>query len=174
MTARAQKLRILTALETVAADPGRLAQALADAVTDEDAVRRVGTAFALDAELASVVLDQQIRALGPGARARRADELRVLAANWGPPLAVTARVVADAGLVVAIGGTEHDIRAAGSDQLLMRLHDFLVDHLARPQLRPVIASVEGLPEGPVRWTAEPDGSGSAEYDDERVAPDDEG
>lgn len=78
MSDRPRRLRILTAIEAVAADPVRLGQALHEAVDDEDAVRRVGAAFELDAELAATVLDQQIRTLGPATRALRAEEIRIL------------------------------------------------------------------------------------------------
>lgn len=170
MNERARKLRILTAIEAAAADPVRLAHALHEAVDDEDAVRRVAAAFELDAELAAVVLDQQIRTLVPGLRARRAEEIRILAAEWGPPMAVDAHVTGRSRLVLSIDGTEHRIRARGTNELLERMHDLLVDHVARPGLRPVIATVTGLRDGPMTWTVTPDGSGTTLP----VAPDSEG
>ena len=160
MNERSRKLRILTAIEAAAADPVRLAHALHGAVDDEDVVRRVGAAFGLDPELAATVLDQQIRGLGPAMRARRAEEIRILAAEWGPPLAVDAHVTGRSRLVLSIDGTEHRIRARGTNELLERMHVLLLDDLARPQLRPVIATVTGLRDGPMTWTVTPDGSGT--------------
>ena len=160
MNDRLHRLRVLTAIEAVAADPVRLAHALHEAVDDEDAVRRVAAAFEFDAELAAIVLDQPIRTLGPATRARRAEEIRVLSAEWGPPVAVDARVTGRSRLVLSIDGTEHRIRARGTDELLERMHHLLLDHVARPQLRPVIATVTGLRDGPMTWSVTPDGSGA--------------
>jgi hypothetical protein len=160
MKDRLHRLRVLTAVEAVAADPVRLAHALHEAVDDEDAGRRVATAFGLEPELAAVVLDQQIRTLAPSLRARRAEEIRVLAAEWGPPVAVDAHVTGRSRLVLSVEGTEHHIRGRGTDELLERLNDLLVEQVARPRLRPVIATVTGLRAGPMTWTVTPDGSGS--------------
>jgi hypothetical protein len=159
--ARRHKVRVLSAIEATADDPTRLLQAAQGATDDEDAVRRVGEAYGVDAELARVLLDLRFGSLSGSARARRADELRVLRAEWGPPIRATLTLTGRAGGVLAVDGAEHRFRAAGRQALTAEIHAFLCERFARPRLRPVVVTGPGAADGPVHWTVLPDGSGWA-------------
>ncbi len=161
--ARLAKLRVLTAVEAASDDPLRLVRAVQEATDDEDAVRRVGEAFGLDDDLARVLLDLQFRSLSSSSRARRADELRLLRAEWGPPIEATLTATGRRQAVVTVDGVEHHFRARGRQALDGQVHAFLHEQISRPRLRPVVLSDTDAADGRVRWTVLPDGSGSAEY-----------
>ena len=163
--ARREKLRVLSAIEAAADDPLRLVRAAQDASDDEDAVRRVGEAFGLDDDLARVLLDLQFGSLSSSSRARRADQLRLLRAEWGPPIEATLIVNGRRQAVVSIDGAEHRFRASGRHALDLRIHAFLHEQVARPRLRPVVLTDLGAVDGRISWTVLPDGSGSAGYAD---------
>ena len=113
--ARRHKIRVLSAIEAAAEDPLRLLQAVQDATDDADAVRRVGQAFDLDDELSRALLDLQFRNLSSDSRARRAEELQLLRAEWGPPMAATLTVTGRRQGVLTVDGAEHRFRASGRE-----------------------------------------------------------
>ena len=160
--ARRAKLRVLSAIEAASEDPMRLVQAVQDATDDEDAVRRVGAAFGLDDDLSRVLLDLQFGRLSRSSRARVGDELRLLRAEWGPPIEATLTVTGRRRGVVTVDGAEHRFRATGRRELDDQVRAFLRDQIARPLLRPVVLTDGAAADGPVRWTVWPDGSGSAD------------
>lgn len=160
--ARRHKIRVLSTIAAAAANPLRLLEAVQGAADDEDAVRRVGEAFDLDEELSQVLLDLSFRQLSIGSRRRTADELRLLRAEWGPPIEATLAVTGRRQGVLAVDGAEHRFRASGRKALMGQVHAFLVEQVARPQLRPVVLTDTAAAGGPVRWTFRPDGSGTAE------------
>ena len=159
---RRAKIRVLSALELAAENPVRLVQAVQDATDDEDAVRRVGEGFGLDEELSRVLLDLEVRNLSTGSRRRVAEELRLLRAEWGPPIEATLAVTGRRQGVLTVDGAEHHFRASGPQALIGQVHAFLVEQVARPQLRPVVLTGGEAAGGPVRWTVRPDGSATAE------------
>ena len=161
--ARADKLSILAALEAGLADPVRLVRLLQEATDDEDAVRRLADAFGLAPEQATAVLDQQLRLLTPAHRQRLADEVRLLRAEWGPPLAGELRFATRRSAVLTLDGTERRFTAGGAIGVLDLAFRYLADEVARPSLRPVVATVTGLPGGPTRMTVTPGGDGDFDY-----------
>ena len=100
-------------------------------------------------------------------RARRADELRLLRAEWGPPIEATLTVTRRRQGVVSIDGAEHRFRASGrAGAGSARIHAFVHEQIARPRLRPVVLTDLDAVDGRVSWTVLPDGSGSARYPDD--------
>jgi hypothetical protein len=160
--ARRAKVRVLSAIEAAAEDPIRLVRAVLDATDDEDAVRRVGAAFGLDDDLARVLLDLQFRGLSRSSRARRVAELGLLRAAWGPPVEATLTVSGRRRGVLSVDGAEHQFMATGRQDLLLQVHAFLHEQIARPRLRPVVLVDADAADGRLFWTVQPDGSGSAE------------
>jgi hypothetical protein len=171
---REERLAILVAVDAALADPVRLIGILAQAADDDDAVRRLRDAFDLDDVQAQAVLDLQVRRVTPAHRTRIAEELRVLRADWGPPVEAAVRFTGRRSAVLAVDGTERSFRAGGVNGVLERIGTFVVEEIAVPRLRPVTATISGLPDGPVRMTYTPAGNGHVEYPDEPVAPDDAG
>jgi hypothetical protein len=107
-----------------------------------------------------------VRRVIPAHRARIAEERRVLLAEWGPPVHALVRFSGRRSAVVSIDGAQHSFRAGGVDAVLQRVGRFLREEVAVPRLRPVVATVTGLAEGPIRITYTPGGSARAEYGDE--------
>ena len=103
-----------------------------------------------------------------------AEELRVLRAEWGPPLEAHVRFTGRRSAVLEIDGAEHSFRAGGVNSVLDRIGEFVRDEVALPALRPVAATITGLSDGPIRMTYTPSGRGRYEYPDDVVVPDDEG
>jgi hypothetical protein len=171
---RGQRMAILSAIDTALAEPVRLIGILLEAVDDDDAVRRLRDAFALDDVQAQAVLDLQVRRVVPGHRARIAEELRVLRADWGPPIEAEVRFAGRRSAVLSIDGTEHSFRAGGVNGVLERLGAFVLEEIAVPRVRPVTATITGLPDGPVRMTYTPARNGQFEYPDDPVVPEAEG
>jgi hypothetical protein len=160
---RAEKLAVLAALEAALADPVRLVGVLQEATDDEDAARRVAEAFGLAPDQAAAVLDQQLRLLTPGHRRTLADEVRVLRAEWGAPIEGELRFSTRRAAVLIVDGTERRFTAGGAEGVLHQVVRHLVDEVARPALRPVVAGVTGLPGGPIRMTVTPGGDGDFEH-----------
>jgi hypothetical protein len=156
---RRHKIRVLSAVEAAAADPLRLLEAVQAAADDEDALRRVGEAFDLDEELSQVLLDLQVRRLSIDSRSRVADELRLLRAEWGPPVEATLTMTGRRHAVLTVEGAEHRFGASGRQVLFGEVHAFVHEQVARPRLRPVVLTGGEAAGGPVRWTVWPDGSG---------------
>jgi len=170
---RRERLSILTAIDAALADPVRLIGIL-QAARDDDAIARLVAAYGVDAWQARAVLDLQVRRVVPHHRARLAEELRVLRAEWGPVIEAQVRFSGRRSAVVSIDGTQHAFRAGGVRSLLERIGAFLLDEVAVPRLRPVAATVAGLPDGPIRMTYTPAGSGTFEYPDEPDLQESEG
>jgi hypothetical protein len=166
---RGERFRILSAIESALADPVRLLGILLDSEDDDDAIDRLMDAYGVDAVQAQAMLDLQFRRVIPANRARLADELRVLRAEWGPPVMAHIEFTGRRSAVLSIDGAEHSFRAGGVHGVLDKIRDFALDEVAVPTLRPVVASVAGLPEGPVRMTITPSRDGRYEYPDEPVA-----
>ena len=160
--ARRHTIRVLSAIEAAAADPLRLIEAVQDAADDEDAVRRVGEAFDLDETLSRVLLDLQVSSLSTGSRRRVADELRLLRAEWAPPIEATLTITGRRHGVLTVDGAQHRFGASGRQVRFDEVHAFVHEQVARPQLRPVVLTGGEAAGGPVRWTVRPDGSGTAE------------
>jgi len=135
-----QALPWLTALSTVLADPERLVRLVRGAENRDDAVRAVGAAFALTAEQAGVVLDNQFGMLVESRRSALAEELRVLEAPWGGPLELTLDVHGRRSAAVTVDGATHSFRATGLQGLLDEVAQFLLETVAAPTLRPVLVS----------------------------------
>jgi hypothetical protein len=135
-----QGLPWLTALETVAADPERLVGVLRAAENRDDAVRAVGSAFALTPEQADVVLDQQFSMLVGTRRSAVTEELDVLRAPWGEPLEVALDVQGRRSAAVVVHGSRHAFRATGLQGLLDEVARFLLEAVAAPSLRPVLVT----------------------------------
>jgi hypothetical protein len=167
---RREQLSILTAIETVLADPVRLIGLLQDAADDEDALRRVRQEFDLDRVHAEAVIDVQFRRVNRADRARIAEELRLLRAAWGSPSEASVRFTSRRSAVLSLDGAEHPFRAGGAQGVLDLVSEFVVAEVARPRLRPVVVTVTGLPGGPARMTLTPVGDGHYEYADDPVAP----
>jgi hypothetical protein len=166
-------VRILAAMEAVLADPAGLMQILGECADDEDAIVRLTQDFALDRIQAQAVLDLQVRRVTAANRARIAEELRVLRAEWGPPVQAQVRFTGRRSAVLSIDGAEHSFRAGGVHSVLDRIGRFVLDEVALPALRPVAATITGLPDGPIRMTYNPSRDGRCEYADEPDAPDGE-
>ena len=166
---RGERLRILSGIEAALADPVRLIGILLNAEDDEDAIARLMDAFGVDAVQAQAMLDLQMRRVIPAHRARIAEELRVLRAEWGPAIEVQVRFSGRRSAVLTIDGTERSFRAGGLHGVLDKIREFVLDEVALPALRPVVATVAGLPDGPIRMTVTPARSGRYEYPDEPVA-----
>jgi hypothetical protein len=171
---RGERLRILAAMEAALADPVRLIGILQESVDDDDAARRLMDAFGLDDVQARAVLDLQMRRVTAADRARIAEELRVLRADWGPMIEAHVRFSGRRSAVLSIEGAEHSFRAGGPHGVLDRIGEFLLDEVAVPRMRPVAATIDGLPEGPIRMTYTPARSGQYDYADEPIAAEDEG
>jgi hypothetical protein len=166
---RRERLSILTAIESALADPVRLLGILLDSEDDDDAIDRLMDAYGVDAVQAWSVLDLQVRRTIPAQRARLAEELRVLRTEWGPAIEAQVRFSGRRAAVLTIEGTEHRFRAGGVHGVLDKITAFVLDEVAVPTLRPVVASVAGLPDGPARMTLTPSRDGRFEYPDEPVA-----
>jgi hypothetical protein len=160
---RAERLSALAAIEAVLADPARLVREVQEAVDDGDAVRRVAEAFGLDPDQAVVALDVQVRSFTPARRAQVAEELRVLRAEWGPPIEGHVHFASRRSAVLTLDGTERRFSAGGTGGVLDLLFTHLLGDVARPALRPVVARVTGLPAGPTRMTVTPGGQGTYDY-----------
>ena len=132
-----QALPWLAALDAVAADPVRLVRLLQAADDRDDAVRAVAGAFALTADQAGLVLDNQFGMLVGGRRAAMAGELAVLRAPWAEPLELEVRIRGRRTAVLELDGTEHRFGTGGLQGLLDEVAQFLLEAVARPQLRPV-------------------------------------
>ena len=171
---RAERLRVLTAIEAALADPLRLMGIVQASADDEDAVRRLAEEFGLDDVQAQAMLDMQVRRVTAAHRALIAEELRVLRAEWGPPVEAQVRFAGRRSAVLSIDGAEHSFRGGGAQGVLDRIREFVLEEIAVPRLRSVVATVTGLPDGPVRITYTPSGDGRYEYPDEPVALDDGG
>jgi hypothetical protein len=104
---RRERLSILTAIESALADPVRLLGILLDSEDDDDAIDRLIDAFGVDAAQAQAMLDLQFRRVIPANRARLADELRVLRAEWGPPVVAHIEFTGRRSAVLSIDGAEH-------------------------------------------------------------------
>jgi hypothetical protein len=171
---RAQRLAILAAVDAALADPVRLVGILGQADDDDDAVRSLRDAFDLDEEQAQAVMDLQVRRVTPRHRARIAEELRVLRADWGPPIETEVRFTGRRSAALTIDGTEHRFRAGGRNGVLEKLGAFVLEEVAVPRLRPVTATITGLPDGPIRMTFTPARAGHFEYPDDPVVPEGKG
>ncbi|HVD26873.1 MAG TPA: hypothetical protein VNC79_00025 [Mycobacteriales bacterium] len=171
---RRERLSILTAMESALADPVGMIRILLDCADDEDAIGRLSQEFALDEVQAQSVLDLQVRRVTAANRARIAEELRVLRAEWGPPLEAQVRFTGRRSAVLSIDGAEHSFRAGGVNGVLEKIGAFVLEEIAVPRLRPVAATVSGLPDGPVRMTYTPARSGHFEYPDDPIASAGEG
>jgi hypothetical protein len=156
--ARGQRLAALAAIDTALADPARLVRVLQDAEDDDAALDGLRREFGLDAASATVVLDQQFRLLTRERRARRAEELAVLRAEWGPSVAARLRFDRSNSAVLTIERAEHAFRARDTNGVLGEVRAFLYREVARQRLRPVVVAVVGLDGGPGRVTVDPDGS----------------
>ncbi|SDE41440.1 hypothetical protein SAMN05660485_00877 [Blastococcus fimeti] len=160
---REHRLSILAATEAALADPVRLVGVLADAVDDEDAVRRVRDAFGLSAEQATAVLDLQFRRLHRAGRTRVTDEVAVLRAEWGPALPCTLRFTSRRSALLTVEEQERRFTAGGAQDVLDRVTEHLLHDVAVPRLRPVVVEVSGATGGPVRITVSPASSASYHY-----------
>jgi hypothetical protein len=160
---RTEKLAALAAIEAAVADPATLLGVLQEATDDEDALGRVGEAFELSPDQAMVVLDIQVRSFTPGRRAKLADELAVLRAQWGPPLEGRVHFSSRRSAVLTLDGAERRFTAGGTGGVLDLLHQHLFETVARPALREVVATVTGLPDGPTRMTVTPSGDGHFDH-----------
>jgi hypothetical protein len=157
--ARAEKLSALAGLDAALTDPIALVRVLQEATDDEDAVRRVAGAFGLTPDQATAVLDQQLMQLTPARRQRLAGEVRTLRSEWGPPIEGELRFTTRRSAVLTLDGTERRFTAGGVGGVLDLLFQHLLEDIARPALRPVVATVTGLPDGPTRMTVTPSGDG---------------
>ncbi|SOD94633.1 hypothetical protein [Blastococcus haudaquaticus] len=161
---RTERLAVLTAIGAALEDPIRLLQVITGAADDEDAVRRVAAAFAVTEPAARVLMDLQFGRLTRAARDRLTEELRILRADWGPP--VEARLVLTGRTaLLSVDGTERRFTAGGVNALLDEVVGFLRSEIAVSRLRPVAVVVTGRAAGPVGMTVRPDGSASFGYED---------
>lgn len=163
MDERERRTGILTALAAAAADPVRLVELLTRAEDDDEALALLRESFGLDDAQASAVLDGRFRMLVAVRRARLAQELDVLRAEWGPPLPATLAFTGRRAAVLAVDGTEHRITGGGPQTVLSRATDVLVEEVAVPRRQPVDVAVTGLDRGPVRFTVTPGRSASFEH-----------
>jgi hypothetical protein len=168
---RAERLRILTAIEAGLADPVRLVGIVQAAADDEDAVRQLAQEYGLDDVQAQAMLDMQVKRVTVAHRALIAEELRVLRAEWGPPVEADVRFNGRRSAVLSIDAAEYSFRAGGAQGVLDRIAEFVLEEIAVPRLRPVVATITGLPDGPIRITYTPSRDGQYEYPDEPVARD---
>lgn len=159
---RAERLAILTAYETALADPVRLVTLLVDAEDDDDAVRRLRDAYGLTAERATAVLDLQFRRLPRASRARISDELWILRQEWGADLPVTVAFTSRRRAVVTVD-EDRTFTAAGQQAVVDLVTAHLVEDVAAPRVRPVVAEVSGHAGGLVRIRALPSRDASLEY-----------
>jgi hypothetical protein len=160
---RAEQLSALAALATAMADPVALVRLLQEATDDADAARLVREAFGLTAEQTETVLDNRNRLLTPAHRQRLADELTILRAEWGAPIQAHLRFTTRRSAVLTVAGTERRFTGGGADGVLDEVLRHLLDAIARPTLRPVVAGVTGLSGGPTRMTVTPSGDGDFEH-----------
>ena len=65
--------------------------------------------------------------------------------------------------LLRLGGEERRFTAGDPDAVLELVFRHLVDEIAAPDLRPVVAQVTGLPAGPVRMTVTPGGDGHHDH-----------
>jgi len=126
----------------------------------------VQLAYGVDRVGARAALDLQFSRVSRGGRRRIAEELAVLRAEWGPPVEGRVRFTSRGSAVLSLDGTERRFDAGGTDGVLDRLHAFLTEDVAVRRLRPVVATISGLPGGPTRMTVSPARSGSYEYPDD--------
>jgi DNA gyrase/topoisomerase IV subunit A len=160
---RQERLAPLAAMDAALADPVRLVTLLVDAEDDEDALRRVRDAFDLTDEQAASVLDLQFRRLHRAGRARVAAELAVLRAEWGPALPATLAFTDRRSAVLTVEREERRFTARGLQAVLGLVTDHLLDDVAVPRLRPVVVTVTGPADAPVRFTVVPSRSASYQY-----------
>jgi hypothetical protein len=161
LSAREHRRRVLAALAAVTADPVRLVQVVQDATDDADAARRIAEAFELDVDVAETALDLQVRLLTPARRRRLAEELRVLDTPWGEPLDAELRFTTRRSATLTLDGAAHTFRGSSPDDVLHQVTAFLHEHVAVPQLRPVVLEEAGIPDAS-RWVVRPDHSASRE------------
>ena len=171
---RQERLPVLSAVAAAFADPVRLVGILTESADDDDAARRLRDAFGLDERQAEAVLDVQVRRMTAAGRARVAEELRVLRADWGPAVGAHVRFSGRRSAVLSIDGAEHSFRGGGVQGVLDRIREFVLHEIAVPRLRPVAVRITGLPEGPIRMTCTPARDARFQYPDEPVAPEGEG
>jgi hypothetical protein len=97
-----------------------------------------------------------------------AGELRVLRADWGAAIEAELRFTGRRSAVLTLDGTERRFAAGGAATVLDVVFRHLLDAVARPALRPVVATVTGLRGGPTGMTVTPGGDGHHDYpEDER-------
>ena len=161
---RAARLAALSAIGSALEDPIRLLGIVADAYDDEDAVRKVAEAYDVDELPARALLDLQFGRLTRAARGRVTEALRILRAEWGPPVEAQL-MLSGRRAVLSVDGTEHRFTAGGVHGLLDEVAGFLQSEIAVPRLRPVSVVVTGRSAGPVGMTVRPDGSASFGYED---------
>ena len=166
---RQERLAPLSAMDAALADPVRLVTVLVDAEDDEDALRRVRDTFGLTDEQAASVLDLQFRRLHRAGRARVAAELAVVRAEWGPALPATLAFTDHRSAVLTVEHEERRFTAGGTQAVLDRVTAHLLDDVAVPRLRPVVVTVDGPADAPVRVTVVPSRSASYEYADDAEA-----
>ena len=133
-----QGLPWLAAIDAAAGDPVQLVRLLLAADDRDDAVLRVAEHFGLTQEQADVVLDQQFAVLVGKRRGALAEQLRVLRAEWGPPMELDLHIRGRRSAVLVVDGTQHRFRAGGLQGLLDRVARFVLDEVAQPALRPVL------------------------------------
>jgi hypothetical protein len=167
---RLEHLAVLIAIEAALDDPVRLAHVLAEADDDRDAVGRVTATFGVDERQALALLDLQFGRLTRAHRARLADELRVLRADWGPPvegeLVLTGRRTA----VLSAEGTTRRLTARTLAALLDEVVALVRTTIAAPRLRPVVLTVTGATKGLAGVTVRPDGSASFDHHEDGGRP----
>jgi hypothetical protein len=163
---RIERLALLTAIEAALTDPVRLVHALADAEDEADALAVLRHEYGIGEAAAGALLDLQVRRVTRAQRARVIDELRVLRAEWGPALAVEARFGADGSAVLTLEGAVHGLREGDPWTAVERLARLLTDEVARPRLRPVAATIRGLPDGPTTMRVTPAGDVALGYPDD--------
>jgi hypothetical protein len=113
-------------------------------------------------------MDLQVRRVTPVHRALIAEEIRVLRADWGPQIEAEVRFTGRRSAVLTLDGTEHRFRAGGLNGVLQNIGAFVLEEIAVPRLRPVAATITGLPDGPIRMTFTPARDGHFEYPDDPV------
>jgi hypothetical protein len=65
--------------------------------------------------------------------------------------------------VLTLDGVQRRFTAGGADGVLHLLFRHLLEEVARPALRPVVATVTGLTGGPTRMTVAPSGDGHYDH-----------
>ncbi|RBY90157.1 hypothetical protein DQ244_11845 [Blastococcus sp. TBT05-19] len=169
----AERLAVLTAVDTALADLPRLIAVLSDAEDDADALRRLGHAYDLTEVQAQAVLDGQFLLLSRRHRARRAAEIQALteglAGVWDPPLHVQAVVHSPTDVRVVLADEEHRVRGTDLEDSLDRLVQLVRERLAGPRRRRVVITT-GLVDGPVRIELDPTGNVRFRHADEEPGP----